>query len=348
MEFIEAFAPVMAEAIALAYKGAPSELQNKIKRVVDVWRDRQVFEQAIQDAIDGRIAGAFMPSRYSSHMLRSMLTAPADLDKLKGSTSFGASPFSPAAPAVPSELAPLVTSYQNSVKHQIPAKSTAAAANQDYTRTTDSSSPVPSAPVYAARLNGLMNVLASAEGAVAESVKARKGLIDALEKLLDEHKAALASDEEQLEQLKGRKNETEQKKQDVETNIMQGLNTKSETQQSSSEDPAASNTPPEPDRPEMEALTPPSVHEEPELPGDIGSPFAPETSQQDSSFQQGSAPGIEMLSTLASQYQSLPVVTNGSNKRRKIEGDEEVPGLGGDDGLDADVAEMLRKDSGSN
>lgn len=250
---------------------------------------------------------------------------------------------------MPSELAPLVTSYQNSVKHQIPAKSTAAAANQDYIKTTDSSSPVPSAPVYAARLNGLMKVLASAEGAVAESVKARKGLIDALEKLLDENKTALAGDEGKLEQLKGRKNEIEQKKQDVETSIMQGLNTKPETQQSPSEDPAASTTPPEPDRPEMEALTPPSVQEEPELPEDTGSPFAPETSQQDSaSFQQGSsAPGIEMLSTLASQYQSLPVVTNGSNKRRRIEGDDEVPGLGGDDGLDADVAEMLRKDSGS-
>lgn len=49
----------MAEAIALAYKGAPSEIQNKIKRVIDVWRDRQVFEQAIQDAVDGRVAGLF-------------------------------------------------------------------------------------------------------------------------------------------------------------------------------------------------------------------------------------------------------------------------------------------------
>ena len=61
LEFIEAFSPVMAEAIALAYKGAPSEIQTKIKRVVDVWRDRQVFEQAIQDAVDGRIAGLFIP-----------------------------------------------------------------------------------------------------------------------------------------------------------------------------------------------------------------------------------------------------------------------------------------------
>ena len=63
----------MAEAIALAYKGAPSELQNKIKRVVDVWRDRQVFEKAIQDAVDGRIAGS--PPQCFTHF-RFMLTAP--------------------------------------------------------------------------------------------------------------------------------------------------------------------------------------------------------------------------------------------------------------------------------
>lgn len=229
----------------------------------------------------------------------------------------------------------------------MPAKSSAANANQDYAKITDSSSPVPSAPVYAARLNGLMKVLASAEGAVTESVKARKGLIDALEKLLDENKTALVADEEQLAQLTSRKTEIEQKKQDVETSIMQGLNTKPEAQASPEEGPAASVTPSEPDRPEMEALTPPSLQGDPELPEDNTSSFPQPTSEQGSAFQQGSAPGIEMLSNLASQYQSLPVVTNGSNKRRRLDGDDEVPGLGGDDGIDADVAEMLRKDSTS-
>lgn len=271
---------------------------------------------------------------------------PVDLDKLKGSSSFGASPFSSTGPPVPSELSPLVTSFQNFVKHQVPANATSSNANQEYTKITDPSSPVPSAPVYAARLNGLMKVLASADGAVTESVKARKGLIDALEKLLDENKSELAADEEQLEQLTGRKNEIEQKKQDVETSIMQGLSTKPEAQKSPEEGPAASVTPPEPDRPEMEALTPPSVQEDPELPEEDTKESFPRPTSQDSA-NQATAPGIEMLSNLASQYQSLPVVTNGSNKRRRLDGDEEVAGLGGDDGIDAEVAEMLRKDNAS-
>lgn len=220
-------------------------------------------------------------------------------------------------------------------------------ANQDYVKITDTSSPAPSAPVYAARLNGLMKVLASAEGAVTESVKARKGLIDALEKLLDENKVELAVDEKRLEELTSRKNEIEQKKQDVETSIMQGLHTKPEAQQSPTEGPAALVSPSEPDRPEVEALTPPSVKDDSELPEDAASSFRQPTAQQGTAFQQGAAPGIEMLSTLASQYQSLPVVTNGSNKRRRLDGDGEVPDLGGDDGIDADVVEMLRKDDAS-
>ncbi|SPN98836.1 related to RTT103 Regulator of Ty1 Transposition [Cephalotrichum gorgonifer] len=336
MEFIDAFAPVMAEAIRLAYKGAPGDVQSKLRRVVDVWRDRQVFERSIQDAIDARMA---------------------DLDKLRGSSAaFGGSPFGTAAPSVPPQLSPLVASFQDSVKLQAPANATSATASQEYTKITDPSAPVPSAPVYAARLNGLMKILASAEGAVAESVKARKSLIDVLEKLLDENKTALAADEEQLSQLAGRKTEIEQKKQDVETRIMQGLSANPDAKNSPTEGPPASTTPSEPDRPEMEALTPPSVQDEPELPEDATSSFPQQTSGQGSAFQQhqqhqhGSAPGIEMLSHLASQYQSLPVVTNGSNKRRRVaEGDEEFPGLGtGDDGIDADVAEMLRKDSTSN
>jgi len=58
-DFIIAFAPVIAEAAAVAYKGAPAELQAKLKRVIDVWRDRSIFEAPIQAAIDARIGGKY-------------------------------------------------------------------------------------------------------------------------------------------------------------------------------------------------------------------------------------------------------------------------------------------------
>lgn len=51
------FAPAVAEAVAVAYKGAPHEVQQRIRRVVDVWRERGVFEGPIQQAVEARIQG---------------------------------------------------------------------------------------------------------------------------------------------------------------------------------------------------------------------------------------------------------------------------------------------------
>ncbi len=58
-DFLIAFSPVIAEATATAYKGATSEIQQKLKRVVEVWRQRQIFEMPIQEAIEARIEGTF-------------------------------------------------------------------------------------------------------------------------------------------------------------------------------------------------------------------------------------------------------------------------------------------------
>ncbi len=56
-DFLIAFSPVIAEATATAYKGANTEIQQKLKRVVEVWRQRQIFEMPIQEAIEARIEG---------------------------------------------------------------------------------------------------------------------------------------------------------------------------------------------------------------------------------------------------------------------------------------------------
>lgn len=58
-DFIIAFSPVIAEATALAYKGAPTEIHGKLRRVVDVWKDRTIFEAPIQNAIESRLDGSY-------------------------------------------------------------------------------------------------------------------------------------------------------------------------------------------------------------------------------------------------------------------------------------------------
>lgn len=56
-DFVNAFSPIIAEAAAVAYKGASSDVQNKLRRVIDVWKDRNIFEPAIQAAIEARLEG---------------------------------------------------------------------------------------------------------------------------------------------------------------------------------------------------------------------------------------------------------------------------------------------------
>lgn len=238
-----------------------------------------------------------------------------------------------AGAAIPSEFAPLVSAHQSVTKLSPPLKATVASASQEYEKQTDPSTPVPSAPVYAARLNGLLKTLANAENAVAECVKAREGLVSGLETLLNANRAALEQEKSDHAQLVSRKAEIEEKKQQVEIGIMRALG------------PADSNgnpgdaesliAPAEPDRPEMEALTPPAFD-----------PFdapTPEALTPEGEPAVAPAPATEEETA---SYQSLPISINGSNKRRRID-TEEFPDLGGDDGIDADVAQMLKEESQS-
>ncbi|ROW08975.1 hypothetical protein VMCG_02758 [Cytospora schulzeri] len=312
-DFPLAFAPVMAEAIATAYKGATPDVQNKLRRVVEVWRDRGVFEVSVQSNIEARID---------------------DLDKARGAGKSGLGNSSIGTPSVPSELAPLVTAAQNVTKLALSLKAKTTAADQDYSKNTDPNQPTPSAPVYAARLNGLLKTLATAEGAVAECVKARKELIGALERLLDTNKASLEAEEKQLAELEGRKASIDQKKQDVEMAIMRGL----ADQDPMNRDGQSASPVPEPDRPEVEALTPPPIDESDRYEPEPAAPFDAAPEQQPTS-------GLDALSSLASQYSAVPVSTNGANgtnKKRKIDAADEIPDLG-NDGIDPDIDEMIRQ-----
>lgn len=68
-DFLVAFSPVIAEATALAYKGAPAEIQNKLRRVIDVWKDRFIFEPPVQQAIERGIDGKYFPHIRQQHIL---------------------------------------------------------------------------------------------------------------------------------------------------------------------------------------------------------------------------------------------------------------------------------------
>ncbi|KAI0798874.1 RNA polymerase II-binding domain-containing protein [Xylaria sp. FL0064] len=321
-EFLVSFSPAIAEAVAVAYKGAPHDVQNRIRRVVDVWRERNVFEGPIQQAVEARIH---------------------DLDKARGSTKpgLGGSIFGSTS-SIPAELNSLAAPQQNVTKVSLSTAPIIKSANADYDSLMAPGSTVPSAPVYAARLSGLLKTLAQAEGAVEQSVKARRELVDQLQRLLDSNRNALIADENELENVMQKKIKVEEEKEAVERAIMAGLPNDEPYPTGSFQDdqPAA-----EPDRPEVEALTPPSNEEEEEEeefePAPEWSPdFPPENKASTHTV-----PTMQAPSSTESTYKSIATSANGAKKRR-LDDTSDFPDLGGD-GIDADVAEILRKDGNS-
>jgi len=265
-----------------------------------------------------------------------------DADRSKSTPKAGG--FGVATAVVPASLSTLVNLYQNVDRMNLPTRATVSTADQDWEKLQDPSAPIPSAPVYAARLNGLLKSLAAAEGAIMDSDKARRELVRELENIMGEVSRALADDEAKLSILTKRKAETEDKRREVEHAIMRtlpGQETSGNARDGASHSPA-----PEPERPEVEELTPPPdvapKTERGEGHHELSPPEAATLSSVRES-EQRPASGIEMLSNLASQYQSLPVSTNGSNKRRRVDADD-FPDLGADDDIDADVAEILRRE----
>ncbi|KAI9837781.1 MAG: hypothetical protein M1819_006715 [Sarea resinae] len=375
-DFLIAFSPIIAEATATAYKGSTNEVQQKLRRVVEVWRQRQIFELPIQEAIEARIDG--LDKNRS-----------AGKKPLLGGSLFANS----SGPSAPPEIQPLVPLQTSVSKASVPAKTTLASANTEYDRLTDPSSEVPPPPVHAARLSALLRSLANAEGAVAESIKARRALISGLEKLLNSNRTALAADESAHLELSSRKTSIEAKKREVEDGIMRGLSSAENSpalhQGNGSPLEAGADTldgqqSAEPERPYVEELTPPPVesltptgspppsafpiststgadiihehapdHTEPApavppplVPANAPTPVASDllSSLSLPSYLRGPSSGSPVNGGAVS-----PGTSSASAKKRKLmdQGEDDISSRlgGGDamDGLDADVAEMLRR-----
>lgn len=349
----------------IAYKGSPPDIQQKLQRVVEVWRARQIFEKPIQDDIEGRLAGLYCLSD-----LKDIADRAAEIDRNRGSgrkSQLGGSLFSNNANSAPTELQPLIPLQSALTKAEITATSASTNADTEYTKLTDPNTPAPSPPVHAARLSALLKSLSTAEGAVVESIKTRKALIEGLEKLLKSNTEAITKHEEQQAELAEKKAEIETKKRDVEDAIMRGM---------------SSGTGDEPPRPEAEGLTPPPVESltptgtPPPAPMYVTTtgadvvqeqpPSHEEPPPQDPRLAAKSVPpsALDALDAAEAANAAVPARTRGADamngngehsdatypaaKKRKMSGaaeDDFVDFLAdGEEGIDADVTEMLGRD----
>ncbi|KAL9112539.1 MAG: hypothetical protein Q9227_003110 [Pyrenula ochraceoflavens] len=253
---------IIAEATQIAYRGATTDVQNKIRRVVEVWRARQVFELPIQEAVESRID---------------------EVDRTRSANKkplMGGSLFSNAPGTLPAELQPLAPLQLTLSKAALASTTTTNTANSDYDKLHDPAANIPSPPVHAARLSALLKSLANAESSVSESIKARDALVAGLTSILETNRAALTADRETLSQLQTRKTSTEVKKREVEDGIMRAYSAENIPVNATpgsgggSGDPRRSSNEPPMDRPEVEALTPPPI--EPPTP-----PMRPDSQELD-------------------------------------------------------------------
>ncbi|KAL4909147.1 hypothetical protein BDW74DRAFT_78003 [Aspergillus multicolor] len=335
-DFLIAFSPIIAEAVATAYKGSSNDIQQKIRRVVEVWRQRNIFESPIQDAVEARVD---------------------EIDKSRSTGKkplLGGSLFSGPSGSTPSELQPLVPLQVALSKAAVASGTSGTTANVEYDKMNDPNAPLPTPPVHAARLSSLLKSLANAESSVSEVIKSRRALIDGLEKLLETNRTALSQEEALALQLQDRRAETEAKKRDVEDAIMRGLSAENtpaaDLGGSGLGGEAAS-------RPAVEGLTPPPV----EAITPIGSP-----NQQPQDAPLGAENGAQTIGGFSLAFDQSPDASipglsgvrqpsfgelgvenvNGSHtKKRKVtHGEEDYAQFAGGD-LDADVAELLNQGS---
>jgi regulator of Ty1 transposition protein 103 len=357
-DFPNAFSPIMPEAAQTAYRSSTTEVQNKIRRLVEVWRARNVFEVPIQDAIEARLDDVDK-------------TRPAGKKPLMGGSLFGSSTGSGGLPKELETLAPLQIVVS---KANLSTTSTVNTGNTEYDKLNDSNIQLPAPPLHAARLSALMKSLAMAESSVAESVKARKALILELENILEINRTSLAKDETTLEVIQTRISATEIKRREVEDSIRRTANAESEGMYNNNGERSENFTPTNNDmnRPEYEALTPPPV----EALTPIGSPNPhpldepqPEQPLQSTDPNTDRNPDVHnLLAAMSSAGASIPPRTrpatqhtgmgnmngfsgvgsggtgNVSKKRKVGHSAELPPGFGLD--LDEDVAEMIRQESG--
>ena len=326
----------MPEAVQTAYRSSTPEIQQKIRRVAEVWRTRNVFEEPILQAIATRLD---------------------EVDKAKGTsgkkTLMGKSLFSSSTGSdMPKELESLPPLQIAVTKATIAARAPIDTAQTEYTKLNDPDAVQPSPPVYAARLSSLIKSLAAAESSVSESIKARNALVADLQKILEINKSGLAKDEETFLDLSSRKTSTEAKKREVEDSIMKGLASNENSPQSPDAEGRNARSGSAGfihEAPEVEELTPEPEESPPAVRDDLVDIEAPAMK--------------EAASTSKVRSASSQGLNGSSAKRRKLSHglDVEVPDLGemGMEGLgqgtateentfedlDADVSELIRQES---
>ncbi|KAK6358424.1 hypothetical protein TWF730_007758 [Orbilia blumenaviensis] len=236
-EFGIAFSPIMADACEVAYRGSSADIQGKLRRVIQVWRQRGIFDVDVLDGIDARLD---------------------DVDKGKSSVNARRGLGGGIGGATPAELSRVSAAQSKLNNHFTHSTIALGSASDEYKKWMEAEA-IPPPAVYVARLSQLIKTLDIAHAAVSDALSSRRELIKNLESLLETNKTALAGEESQLKEVDEKKARTEDVKKDVENMLLSGM-----TDDKNGDTSMRSTTPDiEAPREMVEALTPPPAAEDP-------------------------------------------------------------------------------------
>ncbi|TGZ84598.1 DUF618-domain-containing protein [Ascodesmis nigricans] len=262
-EFLNAFNPIIAEASEFAYRGSPANIQDKIRRVVVVWRERNIFPQQIQGDIEARLDDIDKGKGSAKGGLGGGL-------KFGGSSMLGGSSLlgggGGAGGSTPLELVPIMKTHKDVADQASSVTIAVGTANTEFQKQFDPSN-LPPPPVYAARLSQLLKTLDTAEAAINGAIQARKAHVRNIERLLSQAKAALDKDEKAAADLAEKRRKTGETKTDVENMILRSMEEGGDGNGNDNGIEGERSKTPENRSPEIEALTPPGqIQSDPEPP----------------------------------------------------------------------------------
>ncbi|KAI5779690.1 RNA polymerase II-binding domain-containing protein [Geopyxis carbonaria] len=312
-EFLNSFAPIVADGTEAAYKGCPSDIQGKIRRVIQVWRERSIFNPEIQVKIEARVDDV-------------------DKSKTSGAKGFGGLKLGggflggggASTANVPLELVPIMKTHKDLAEKASSVTISTGTANTEFQKQFDTEN-LPPPPVYAARLSSLLKTLDTADHAIKGAIEARKAHIRNIERLLEQSRTALVKDENTAHDIQNKKSRTEQTKNDVENMIVNTMDDNSNGDGCGQSGGIDSKSPDEIKSPEIEALTPPAqIVFEPEPPVSASAlhhqhSLAPGVPPQPPEFHSGAS---ELLASL-----SGPLHNGGGLKRAKDEDSNMFEGI---------------------
>lgn len=240
-EFTGAFASVVPDALADTYKQVPKDVKERIKRVIDVWKQRMVFPPETLEVIDNKVLTAPAASSSSSQMA-------GGSSLLNNISGFGGGGMS----VIPSSLKQLTSVQKALDENETKVQNLRDPITKEYSDLFDTEA-LPAPPAYAKKLASLLTNLEMATASTKKVIATRKDVLSHLKTLIETNEAALKNEDSFLSELDEKLKHTKETKTEVEGML---VGSEADVEAESTTPPAPEPSPPTPPAPEPEPLSP--------------------------------------------------------------------------------------------